>query len=211
MSKRTEYSPVFNQQIEPQTMRIGPQCGFQMRLADGAPLKRRMRREALEAAGVIPNREAFGNLLQHMSVVGLSFHQVSALAKRLPDDPGATDARSPRGLWPWVTQARGAETIGPAGSPCVVRSGDWEALVAGGGALAFAISATLLADTAEAGFARLLDFTVSHIHHEDIAAALGAGGVLMAAKSPNAARLAAASEALEFCGARFVHWIHGRT
>lgn len=158
-----------------------------------------------ELTAVLPSGHALGAVLRDLFASGFEKTEVSALAMYAGLQHSRAQSASLRGTAPFAPAP--AAQIGPAleGLVCFVHIGDCAAVVAGGGALAFAIAAALLTNVGSVGCWDFVARTVAPPHRAAIAAVVAEGGALLWVKAAGPTQRNQAARILERHRARYLH------
>ncbi len=157
-----------------------------------------------EVTAVLPLGHTLGAVLRDLFASGFEKTEVSALAMYARVQHARVLSKAVRGA-PFAA-APGAQ-IGPASERlvCFINVGDCAAVVAGGGALAFAIAAALLTNAGGLGCWDFVARTVAPRHRAAIAALVAEGGTLLWVKAAGPTRRNQAAGILEGHRARYLH------
>ena len=157
-----------------------------------------------EVTAVLPSGHTLAAVLRDLFASGFEKTEVSALATCAGVRNARVHSKTVEGA-PFAA-APGAE-IGPAseGLVCFINVGDCAAVVAGGGALAFAVAAALLTNAGSLGCWDFVAHTVAPRHRAAIAALVADGGALLWVKAAGPTRRNQAARILERHRARYLH------
>jgi hypothetical protein len=158
-----------------------------------------------EVAAVLPSGRILGETLRELFASGFEKNEVSALAMNAALQLSRAQNPSVRSAPSAAPTAAEIEPPGLDGPVCLITIGDCAAVVAGGGALAFAIAATLLTNAGSLGCWDFVAHTVAPRHRAAVAALVAEGGALLWVKAAGPTRRNQAARILERHRARYVH------